>query len=548
MRLQHIKQLAKVNLISANPHLIEKKRSEEAKTRTASSFPPYMSVLLQSGLMLLVFFLLYSFMFFFIDFTQYPGMFTTYIVMFIIMAVLQGFYLVYNLFYESKDLIHYLPLPFKGSEVFTAKLAVLALMILPYLIPILSLFILLGQDAGQSILISIIVSLFLFLLLMMVVFFFSVVLVHLITKLAFFKKNKQAVTTTLYTLSSLGMTAVILFISSMDQEADIPYGQVLPDYQVIPFVQSFHQVLLKPLSLNAWFGISLWIVLLAILALIVFKWAVPGFYREEELDVRDRQKKTKNPKKDDSTALEKPSVSVNRTLWKYNFGLIQDGTLIMQHLSSSIVFPVIILLGPIFTNGIYLGGMTLHYWSLFFFAGFAYAFLTLSATSIVGVIISLDRENFMYLKSLPFSMKNYLKQKFLFAFIAEALLPLILGIAFIFIAKLPLLLGVLFLAGIIIGIFVLCHYYFARDFRLLYLEWQNLTELFNRGGAFIQFVSIFSSLIIGLLSILLIGFLLNNLTPIWQTIVSVLTAAIPIMACIGTVKWYNERFWSRLSD
>lgn len=380
------------------------------------------------------------------------------------------------------------------------------------------------------------------------IIFFSVILVHLITKLAVFRKNKQAVTTTLYTLSSLGMTAVILFISSMDQEADIPYGQVLPDYRVILFVQSFHQVLLNPLSLNAWFGIFLWVALLAILALIVFKSAVPGFYREEELDVRARQKKAKNQQKDHSTGLEKPLISVNRTLWKYNFGLIQEGTLIMQHLSSSIVFPVIILLGPIFTNRIYLGDMTLQYWALFFFAGFAYASLTLSATSIIGVIISLDRENFMYLKSLPFSMKNYLKQKFLFAFIVETLIPLILGIVFIFIAKLPLLLGVLFLAGLIIGIFLLCHHYFARDFRLLYLEWQNLTELFNRGGVFIQFVSLFSSLIIGLISILLINYFLNNLTPIWQTIVSVLTAAIPILACVSTVKWYNKRFWSHLSD
>ena len=145
-------------------------------------------------------------------------------------------------------------------------------------------------------------------------------------------------------------------------------------------------------------------------------------------------------------------------------------------------------------------------------------------------------------------MKNYLKQKFLFAFILETLIPLILGIVFIFIAKLPLLLGVLFLAGLIIGIFLLCHHYFARDFRLLYLEWQNLTELFNRGGVFIQFVSLFSSLIIGLISILLINYFLNNLTPIWQTIVSVLTAAIPILACVSTVKWYNKRFWSHLSD
>ena len=171
MRLQQIKQLTKVNLIYANPQMIEKKRNKEAQTGTTSSIPPYMSVLLQSGFLLLVFLLLYGFMFAAIDFTKYPGMFTTYIVMFIVMALLQGFYLVYNLFYESKDLIHYLPLPFKGSEVFIAKLVVLALMISPYLIPILALFILLGQDAEQFIIVSIVVSLLLFLLLMLVSFF-----------------------------------------------------------------------------------------------------------------------------------------------------------------------------------------------------------------------------------------------------------------------------------------------------------------------------------------------------------------------------------------
>lgn len=563
MRLQQIKQLTKVNLIYANPQMIEKKRNKEAQTGTTSSIPPYMSVLLQSGFLLLVFLLLYGFMFAAIDFTKYPGMFTTYIVMFIVMALLQGFYLVYNLFYESKDLIHYLPLPFKGSEVFIAKLVVLALMISPYLIPILALFILLGQDAEQFIIVSIVVSLLLFLLLMLVVFFFSVVLVHLITKLAFFRKNKQAVTTTLYALSSLGMVAVIFFISSMKPGSEIAYGQVIPDNRVIPFIRVFHQILLNPFSLNAWFGIFLWIVLLAILALIVFKWVVPGFYQEDETDVRERQKKRKIPKKtifsqntvkssekkkEESIRLEKHPVSVNRTLWKYNFGLIQDGTLIMQHLSSSIVFPII-LLGPMIMDGIYLGDITLRYWAFVFFAGFIYAFLTLNAISIVGVIISLDRENFMYLKSLPFSMKNYLKQKFLFAFVAEAVLPLILGIVFISIAKVPLLLGILFLAGIMIGLFVLCHYYFARDFRLLELEWQNLTELFSRGGGnFIQVISIFGSFIVGILSVVLIASLINILPPAGQTIVSVLTAAIPVVACIGVAKWYKEQFWSRFND
>lgn len=563
LRLQHIKQLTKVNLIYANPQMIEKKRNKEAKSGKTSSIPPYMSVLLQNGILLLVFLLLYGFMFAAINFTQYPGMFTTFIMMFIVMALLQGFYLVYNLFYESKDLAHYLPLPFKGSEVFTAKLVVLALMILPYLIPILALFIMLGQDAGQLMLVSIVTSLLLFLLLMIVVFFFSVVLVHLITKLSFFRKNKQAVTTILYALSSLGMVAVIFFISSMGPGAEIANGQVMPDYRVIPFIHIFHKILLNPISATAWLGILLWIALLAVLALLVFKWVVPGFYREEEGIVSSKPNKSKNQQKTvfslnkistsnktnaNSAASAGHPTSVNRTLWKYNFGLMQDGTLIMQHLSSSIIFPIL-LLGPAITNGVYLEDLTFHYWALSFFAGFVYAFLTLNAISIVGVIISLDRENFIYMKSLPFSMKNYLKQKFLFAFVAEAILPLILGIVFIFITKVPFLLGVLFLIGIIIGLFVLCHYYFARDFRLLNLEWQNLTELFSRGGGnFSQVISIFGCFIIGILAIVLIGVLLNVLPPAWQTIVSVLTAAVPIVLCIVATKWYKERFWSRFTD
>lgn len=561
MRLHHILELTKANLIYANPQMIEKKRNKEAKTGQRSKVAPHMTVLLQSGFLLLVFLLIYGFMFSAIDFSQYPGMFTTLTLLFIVMALLQGFYVVYNLFYESKDLIHYLPLPFKGSEVFLAKLTVLALMMLPYLIPILGLFIMLGQDAGHPFLLSLIASVPLFILLTVVVFFFSVVLVHLITKLAVFRKNKQLVTTVLYSASSFGMIAVIFYLSSMDPSS-VEVGQVAPDTTVIPFIHFFYALLLDPSDLTAWLGLGLWIALLAALMLIVFKWVVPGFYREEEIvsvksskqsstsqtSTHHLQHLEKTTGKKKTAASHQHPVSVNRTLWKYNLGLIQDGTLIMQHISSSILFPIF-LLGPMVLNGLYLGELSLNYWALFFFGGFVYAFLTLNAISIVGVIISLDRENFQYMKSLPFSMKNYLKQKFLFAFVIELSLPLVLGLLLIFIAKVPLLLGFLFLSGMVIGIFTLCQYYFARDYRLLDFEWQNLTELFNRGGGnFAQFISIFGSFFIGFIVILFLGLLFTTLSSIGQLLLSLLIVLIPFIAsCLLTIR-YQKRFWSQFND
>lgn len=546
MRMKQVVDLAKVNMIYANPQMIEKKRNKQAEKGEAPKIPAYMTVIGQNVLMLVLFLGIFGFLFTAIDLVQYPGMFSSYVSTFILMALLQGFYVVYNLFYDSKDLVHYLPLPFQASEVFTAKLVVLVFMLLPYLFPTWVLFLFLGMNAGHSLILLIPGSLVLFLILMGVVFAFSLVLVHLMTKLPFFEQHKQTVTTLLYSVSSLGMVAIVFFLSSTSTASLESTTGVLSDLPEIPFVSAFHSILVAPFSTASFIGLFSWLAALAVLTFIIFKWVVPGFYQTERTSSPNQKQSSKQTVKTKSAPTKRPT-SVKRTLFKYNLGLIQDGTLIMQFLSSKVLMPLVVI-GPTILEGASLADIPLLLWPAFFFGGFIYTFLSLNAISIVGVIISLDRENFLYMKSLPFSMRNYLGFKFLFAFGIELLIPFLFGVLAIIFLQVPIVLGLLFLAGLTVGTLGLSLYYFVRDFRKLDLEWQNLTELFNRGGGtWLQVISIFGTVFIGILATVAVVMGLLFLPSIGQIALSIVVMLIPIAFTVGLLMYYKNKFWSQFA-
>lgn len=549
MRIKQMVELAKVNMIYANPQLIEKRRNKEAKKGTASKISAYGYILGQNILLLAIFVFLFGLMFSSIDLVQYPGMFTTFMGTLILMTVLQGFYLIFNLFYDSKDLAHYLPLPFKASEVFTAKVSVLIFMLLPYLAPVWILFILLGLDAGNLLLLLVPASLILFLLMMAIVLGFSIVLVHLITKLPFFKKHKQGVITGLYSLSSIGMVVSVYFLSNRATASIETTQGMFPDMSVLPFLGVFHQIFVAPEKVANWLGLLGWGIVLAVLVFVTFKWVVPSFYQSEQTAsvTPSNGSKQQTKVKEGRVAAQRPTT-VNQTLFKYNFGIIQDGTLIMQFLSSKLILPLVVI-GPVLFNGFDLATVPILLWPVFFFAGLMYTFLTLNAVSIVGVIISLDRENFLYLKSLPFSMAQYLRQKFLFAFGIELIIPVLLTIVLMVFFQIPLLFGALFLAGLIVGTLALSHYYFVRDYRLLDLEWQNLTELFSRGaGTWIQVISIFITMFFGVLAVMAISLVILALPPVGQVLFSIAMVLVPLALSAGLLMRYKKTFWKQFEE
>ena len=102
-------------------------------------------------------------------------------------------------------------------------------------------------------------------------------------------------------------------------------------------------------------------------------------------------------------------------------------------------------------------------------------------TSFISNLISLDQENFLFVRSLPLSMKRYLREKFRFGVVLQLSLTAVIVLAAVLLFRMPLILAVSFLIGALWSSFLLCLKYFARDYRLLLLDWTNISQLFTRG-------------------------------------------------------------------
>lgn len=552
MRSKQIIALVKTNMLYAYPQGNNQKQKINKKTGKPNAYN-YKNIVWQNLLSIGVFVFLFGFMFNNLPLINYPGLFTSYVSMFVGMSVLQGFFIIYNLFYDSKDLAYYLPLPFKASEIYLAKLAVLIFMIFPYMIPIFILFIYQALSAQVSLVLGLLSSLFFIAIIIGVVFGLSVLLVHFITRLPIFQKHKQVITTILYGFSTFAIFIVVYLVTSQGTSDTVVSGEIFADYPVVTILQPFHTIFLEPANVDAWLGIIAWLGVLLVLLFVISKWVVPSFFQESDVrqPVRKNSERTKNIKmresKDSNEAIPK-LISINRTLIKYNFGLILDATLIMQMLSSKVLLPLV-MVGPTIFTGLDLSSIPMQFAPIFFFGGIIYSIVTIDTMSVIGLIISLDRENFNYMKSLPFSMKEYMKQKFLFAYVAELLIPSILLATLALISNLSFIFVILVFLGLALGTLGLGHFYFVRDFRLLNLDWQNLTELFNRGaGTAMKVVIIFLTVGLGIAAIMLLAFAMMLLEPIWQFAMSAAIFIIPIAVIALLLMHYRKTFWSQFNN
>ena len=104
------------------------------------------------------------------------------------------------------------------------------------------------------------------------------------------------------------------------------------------------------------------------------------------------------------------------------------------------------------------------------------------STNLTMIGISLERENFSYLKVLPFDMKAYLRLKFWYLFLIQSILPLLIFVV------VNLLLGTHWLSLLVMVLVWISNclawsiWGFQRDHRLLVTNWSNVTELFNRSN------------------------------------------------------------------
>jgi ABC-2 type transport system permease protein len=179
-------------------------------------------------------------------------------------------------------------------------------------------------------------------------------------------------------------------------------------------------------------------------------------------------------------------------------------------------------------------------------AGAGFALLSNNSSSLSAIIISLDKENFQVIRALPMDMKKYLQAKFLFVARFQILISnvLLLGCAIFF--RLP----ISFIAGLLIGNLVLTYlltlHYFIRDYKLLSLNWMNVSELWNRGGGNL---GMFLTMMLQVFLVaLLIGGTVSLLIflPKITLVLSILWMVLIAVASVIYLQMVKNNFWKKI--
>ena len=168
-----------------------------------------------------------------------------------------------------------------------------------------------------------------------------------------------------------------------------------------------------------------------------------------------------------------------------------------------------------------------------------------SPNSFLGVAISLERENYTFLKTLPIPFKSFLVDKFLLISLVQHSLPVVVYlIMLLFFIKPPLLLTLFFLLGVLVAAMLTSQAVYWRDYRLLSLNWQNVSQLFSRGR---------SNLLIalGTFGLMIVGSLLTIATVMLALYTNVIFVNLGILCLLlalaaGLQVWFYRGFWKKL--
>lgn len=477
MRLKIIQQLVNVNIIYASqPAQIAKLRAKQAKKPDVKLNVARKSVF--NYLFLgLVYFLIFGLLFSIYDFVHQPAFFVNMVALFSLMTISQGFMSFYNVFYESKDLQFYRPYAFSDAEVIAGKSISVILTLLMAILPLVSYFLILPVQAGGFNPLGILLGLFCALILLGVLFLATILLAHLITKTLFFKKHTTLVSNIMVGIGSLLSLGAYLYLNLVQtHRVEVTGGADIPI--LFPPFTAFHQFILHPFDGEAILGLLGWILVLLVLIGLVRKIVIPQFY-DAALAVATNQ-----------TVKERVRVlhvgqkdSFRRFVIQYHRRLLSDGTLMVQVLLMMSILPYIFLLSGAAGASKNIGGLSPYLTPQYLVPLTLVAILIGVFNSFGGLTsigISLERENFEYLRSLPIDFKRYLFMKFWLLYLVQSILPVILlvGVCLYFGVH-PLAILAMLLIWVVTTI-PICIRDYVKDFQNFSTNWTNITELMTR--------------------------------------------------------------------
>ncbi|MFC3932644.1 hypothetical protein ACVR0S_07915 [Streptococcus dentapri] len=524
-------ELTKINVLYSNPQSMSqiKKKREKNPNKT---YTAYKSVMRQQLFLIVLFTLIFFTNFSAVDFKAFPGVFTQYLASFFIMSIFYSFSAMYSIFYDSKDLGLYAPLPIKQSEVYLAKVISSLGMGAVFLLPILAMLtITYWRIMGP---IGVVLAVINFLIIFVTCITLSLLFNHLLGRLVVKSQHRKLFSSLLMIIVTVVWIAIWVYLNFSSTHYDVTKQNV--DRPLLPYFRGFYDIAVHPFSTMSIYNFYLPLLLVLLLVLIIAKFMVPRFYQETLYSSSAHQKLRKNKAYKDS--------SLGKTLVRHHLSTIQNGPLLIQTYLP-LLFPLMMLIPGFMNGGNLFERISQSFFGIAWLIGMIMGVMSATPSSLVGVGLSLEKENYYVFKALPINFKTFVKQKYLVLAGLQIFIPVLILMSISLAANLSLLLLINFLVAYILTSFVMGQIFYSRDYRLLVLNWQDITHLFNRGGGqWLIFSLILGGLFIGLPLVILAIVLAQFINPWLISLVFVLLG----LSTLGLLQFIvNRSFWKKLN-
>ena len=509
MRLKVIKKLVDINILysskEANLANLRKKQAKNPDKKVDVSGKLLRSYLVSSLLLLILF----SNLAFHFPFEEMPSFFSSMVAILLVLAFSTSFTAFYNVFYESKDFASYSPYAFKESEIIIAKGLSVLLPALTGIVPILAYFLVLYIRLAPSLWLGLPLMLLSLALLFVSVTLVMVVVVHFLAQTAVFRKYQSIFANVMIGIGVLTPLLFVFFLQStsrgiVDRVRDIPL--------LLYPIHLFYKIAVEPFSTEAILGLLAWMGLTLFLLYLTKMKVIPRFYDVILLNSEEKVIKERRSKEGISTA----KKGFFRMVLRYNLSLLGQGTGVITVLFTSAFLPYLMMIGLISNLRDYQIVPDIHppYWLPLFFVGVLIAVFNNNITNLHSISLSLERENFDFLKSLPFDFVRYVKVKFWIIFAVQSFLPILTLLGLSLYLGLPILSMIyLLVSWIFASVILSCHHYF-KDVKNLSTNWSSITDLVNRSNGIVKMVLLLIYGVILSISSLVSIFLVQSLSTI----------------------------------
>ena len=530
MRFYRILTLVKTNLIFATqPAQLQNYRKKQAKN-PSKPVNVAMKTLTQQLLFAVMFGALFGIPGAISGRSYPPLQFGTTVFLFLMILISQALPAIYNVFYESKDFESYLPYAFTELEVVLGKSFSVVVATLQGFLPIVMLFGIHVYFSGGFILLTIPIALLGVLIFSAIVYLLMFLLCFFLAKIPLFRKYQSVIANILIFVISLGAIIGYQFMVTKSMVNTALTGEMPAFLQP---VLAFYNAILDPFDLSVYPMIGFVILVFVAILLLVKFIVLPNFYQAVS-QTSSSQVKVERVKQ---MELDGSKLST-KFMIRYTLRQLMEGSVLTQTIIGAGVLPYLLLI-PTVLN--FSGGPTgfsfMNLLNLNTFLPFAMlvtfiAFFNTGGNNLLAVGISLERENYYYLKVLPFDMHQFLERKFWILFAIQSIIPVILMTVICTVLRLPIYmtLGIILSWGIIsLG---LSRWGYATDLKLFTPTWTNVIELLNRmrsGFKSVIFVVVLFGFIFG-------AFYLLIHLPEWnRTFVSIITIAYVVVILGGSI-------------